>query len=89
MAILSDKQFIWVAGGVALLGLYLYSKGEEIAEAVNPASTNNLIYRGVNAVGDVLDDGESDNDSFSLGGWLWDLTHPEWRNGIPEQEGNQ
>ena len=47
---------------------------------VNPASTGNFISRGINAVGDVLDDG-SDDDSFSLGGFIFDLTHRDELDG--------
>ena len=47
-------------------------------DLINPASTGNFISRGINAVGDVLDDG-ADDDSFTLGGYIYDVTH---RQGI-------
>ena len=47
----------------------------EIADGVNPTSTDNWLYSGINAVGDVIDDG-GDNNSFSLGSWLYEVTHP-------------
>lgn len=47
----------------------------DVVDAVNPASTENIVYRAINAVGDVYDNG-SDDDSFSLGAWLWEVTHP-------------
>lgn len=44
-----------------------------VATAVNPASPDNLAYRGVNAVGARL----TGDGSFSLGGWLYDLINPQ------------
>lgn len=41
------------------------------AGAVDPTSDNNLAYRGVNAVGSSI----TGDSSFSLGSWLYDLTH--------------
>ena len=66
--------FWLVAGaGVGLIAVValLRSQGDKI----NPTSKDNLVYQGVNAVGDVLDNG-SDDASFSLGAWLYDITHP-------------
>lgn len=40
---------------------------------VNPVSDQNLAYRGVNALGGAL----AGDDSWSLGGWIYDITHPE------------
>jgi len=86
MSVLSDKQFAAVSVGALAVGfLAIYaSKGliDKTAKAVgnsvvaagnavNPASEKNLIYKGVNAIGDVFDDG-GDNDSFSLGSWAYD-----------------
>jgi hypothetical protein len=48
--------------------------GEAVAavgQAVNPTSDQNLAYQGVNSVGRVL----TGDQSFSLGSWLYDLTH--------------
>lgn len=81
------QQFAAHAGGpigvaVALLGVagtlyFLFGKqikdaAAAAANAVNPTSDKNLAYRGVNAVGEVL----SGDESFSLGSWLYDVTHP-------------
>lgn len=80
---MTDKQF-YIATAVILVGGYFLGKkaaraavsaGDAIGEAVNPTSENNLIYKGLNAVGDTLDDA-SDNDSFSLGGWIYDIAYP-------------
>ena len=42
-----------------------------IPEPVNPSSPNNLINKGVDAVGEYLT-GDKD---FTLGGWIYDKTH--------------
>ena len=81
---MNDKHF-YITVGVILVGGYFLGRkvsaaavdgAEAVGEAINPTSDQNLIYKGLNAVGDVFDDG-GDNDSFSLGSWLYDVTHPE------------
>ncbi|MFC6631657.1 hypothetical protein [Microbulbifer taiwanensis] len=68
---------LMVLTGAAIVGGYLlYRNAAAIGDKVNPTSTNNIVYQGVNAVGDILNDG-GDNDNFSLGAWLWEITHPE------------
>lgn len=71
-----------VAGGALLVWLaYRYRN------KLNPASTENIIYSGVNAIGDSLDN-DRDDASFSLGAWIYDITHPydgfeyspQWQN---------
>lgn len=42
------------------------------AQYVNPASDKNIIYSGVNSVGSSV----TGDSSFSLGSWLYDITHP-------------
>lgn len=67
--------------GAALAVIYTAKKGYEQAkelvkdtgEAINPASTNNIVYRSVNGVGAAV----TGNQSFSLGSWLYDITHKE------------
>ncbi len=73
------------AAGVAaaLLGVWYVSRqiGAGISNgALNPASTNNVVYQGVNAVGGALagDNGRNADGSWTLGGWLYDVTHPGW-----------
>ncbi|MEZ0147788.1 MAG: hypothetical protein AB9Q19_00495 [Candidatus Reddybacter sp.] len=78
----SDKQFY--IGGAVVLGLFYYfgSKAQSAIgsginntlEAFTPTSSENLLHRGINAVGDIIDDG-GDNDSFSFGSWIYDFTH--------------
>lgn len=71
------------AAVVLVGGLILYFAAKKLAsaagdaaaavgQAVNPTSDKNLAYRGVNAVGGAL----TGDDSFSLGSWLYDVTHP-------------
>lgn len=75
-------EFFIGAGIVAALMLIGYALAKKTAAAVgtaasavgtaiNPNSADNLIYQGVTAVGNTLT-GTSD---FSLGGWLYDITH--------------
>jgi hypothetical protein len=62
-----------VAGAVA-------SAGEWAVQNLNPASTENVAYRGVNAVGGALVSdpagaGKNADGSWSLGAWLYDIAH--------------
>lgn len=47
---------------------------DSVVDAVNPASDQNLAYRGVNAVGGAV----SGDKNWSLGSWLYDATHPTY-----------
>jgi len=49
---------------------------EDVADKVNPASTNNIIYGAVNVIGDIGEDGTRDND-WSLGSKIYDWIHGE------------
>lgn len=61
-------------GGVVYLVATLFGKGlRGVGTALNPTSDRNLAYRGVNAVGAAI----SGRDSFSLGSWIYDLTHAD------------
>ena len=73
--------------GVGLLGLayVLYKGGKGLSDgvssavsatvdSVNPASQGNILYRTINAVGDIVGDGDNNN-SFSLGAWIYNITH--------------
>ena len=82
-----EKQF-YIITGLVLSAAYFFGSKAQAAigrgidntlTAVNPADSGNLVYRGINAVGDVIDDG-GDNDSFSLGAWIYDVTHPQGRD---------
>lgn len=53
-----------------------------VLEGINPASTNNVIYRGTNWIGNNVvtnpeGPGKNADGSWSLGGFLYDITHPE------------
>lgn len=69
----------WLVGGAVLGALYLLIKGREavdqVAKGLTVTSSENFIYSGVNAVGDIIDDGQ-DNGGFSLGSWIYDVFHP-------------
>lgn len=89
MGVLMSKaldQFAASAGGpigvaIAVIGVVgtiyviwgndLKKAAAAAANAVNPTSDKNLAYTGVNAVGTAL----TGDESFSLGGWFYDLTH--------------
>lgn len=81
-----------LAGGIGL-AWYLFSRAKEglsaatasagqavaqVADAViagvNPASDKNFVYGGANALGGALT-GQGSN--FTVGGWLYDVTHPD------------
>jgi hypothetical protein len=47
---------------------------DTIATGVNPTSTENWAYRGVNAVGGAV--AGQPSGSWSLGTWIYDITHP-------------
>ena len=68
---------LMVASGLALgLGIWVWRKKSAVAQAVNPVNKDNIFASGVNAVGDVLDDGNRDG-SFSLGSKIFDWIHGE------------
>lgn len=74
------------AYGAAVLvgGVVLYFFGKQILDwfkdqapppgSFDPTSDKNLAYRGANAVGGAL----TGDDNFTVGGWLYDLTHAEY-----------
>lgn len=66
---------------VAIVAVYLVARktgaalgdaAQAVGTAVNPVSDQNLAYKGVNAVGAAV----SGDQSFSLGSWLYSVTHP-------------
>jgi len=69
----------WLAivavGTVVAVGYYAKKNAVALGKAVNPANPDNVAYSSVNALGDHYDDGIN-NDSFSLGAWFYDITHP-------------
>ena len=78
---LTKQQQGYLVMGAVGLGVVWYlstrarAAAGELAEAVNPVNRDNIFARGVNAVGDVFDNGSND-DSFRLGAWIYDITHP-------------
>ena len=68
--------------GLAAAGVYFLGRAGKFAGAaagaINPVNNDNIFAAGVNAVGDVLDDGASDG-SFSLGASIYNVLHrDEW-----------
>jgi hypothetical protein len=69
-----------VVGGVLAVGLLWWLFGNKlkgaaaaVGTAINPTSDQNLAYKGVTAVGAAI----SGRDSWSLGSWIYDLTHDD------------
>jgi hypothetical protein len=71
---LTDIAALLAIGGAG----YLFYRGYKAAAAnvnlINPASTSNVVYSGVNDIGAVLTNQPAG--SFSLGASIWDWTHP-------------
>lgn len=73
-----QRKYITIAA--ALAGAYILYRGHQAAERVkevvtedlNPASTENVVYSGVNAIGASV----TGNEGFSLGGWIYDKLNP-------------
>lgn len=73
------NTLIMVGAGLLVLWYLANKAGGAVAavgEAVDPSSRENLVYRTVNQVGDVVNDGE-DNGDFSLGAWIYNLSHED------------
>ncbi|WP_341904003.1 hypothetical protein [Polaromonas sp. YR568] len=66
--------------GAALPGLPDLPSFDSVVQSFNPASDQNLAYTGVNALGNAIVDasgpGRSADGSWSLGYWIYDVTHP-------------
>lgn len=79
MSLLTNKQALGAVVIVAVGVLFVKSKTEDGAETLfsewlNPASDKNLIYNGIiGGTGRVL----SGDPSWSLGSWLYDITHDQ------------
>lgn len=65
--------------GVVVVGLfgvvvvwYVEHKAHAVLEAVNPVSEDNVINQGIQAIGTAV----SGEQGWTLGGWLYDITHP-------------
>lgn len=79
MNINQSQLITTILAGVAVAGvLYLVKRGADkaaqvIKEDLNPASDKNIVYGGVNSVGEAVT-GDKD---FSLGSWLYEVLNPE------------
>lgn len=82
----SGDLLVKLAVGVAVAGgaLYLLNRARlaalPVVDAINPASPDNLAYRGVNAVGGSVfvgdtAPGKNADGSWTLGGWVYDVLH--------------
>lgn len=96
MAVLTDKQFYVIAGVVVIVAAYAAYRASKAADVIsetlktdlNPASQDNFINRAftdsVRAV--------SGRENWTLGGWLYDLTHEPYDPNAPviqyDAEGN-
>ena len=81
-ALLTNKQAGFLALGAVVAAYVVYQNRGQIGRWLNPASSENVAYQGVNAVGSEL----SGDDSWTLGGWFYDLTHPHEKYKLnPEQ----
>jgi len=70
-----------VAGSAsAALGDVVDTVTESAATTFNPASPENFVYKGANAIGEAVtspdSSGRNADGSFTWGGWLYDVTHP-------------
>jgi hypothetical protein len=82
--VLDSKAAMTVFGVVAVSAVLYYvatkvveklgGAAGSVANSVNPTSDKNLVYRGVNQVGEVL----TGDASFSLGSWLYDKFNPPY-----------
>lgn len=98
---LSAKQIL-AFGGVAIAGFVVFvivkigraapgavaAAAGEVGGFFNPLDQRNAINRGLNAIGDAIDDAE-DNESFSIGSFIFDLFNPEFDPNAPitDQDG--
>lgn len=71
----------WKTAVVAVLGVIVAYEilkrdalkgAATIGSAINPVSQGNIFNQGVNSVGAAV----TGDKSFSLGSWLYDVTHP-------------
>lgn len=88
MKLASVPAPVWYLAGAAVAGVVLYQLAKRgaaaVGQAVNPTSRDNVAYSGVNAVGAAV----SGDDSFSLGAWLYNVTHSEDEKLMSDQPAN-
>jgi hypothetical protein len=61
--------------------------GGAILTGINPGNSDNLVNKTVTAIGssivtDPAGAGKNADGSWSVGGWLYDVTHPGWQTAI-------
>ena len=79
---MNAKELAISAAVLTGVGVVLYvllkreaaAAAQAVGQAINPASDQNMAYRGVNSVGAVL----TGDPSWSLGSWLYDLFNPPY-----------
>ncbi len=78
---------VLVAGVVVIVVAWkTYKEGKKVAEAIhetvtktlNPVSTENWVYKSANSTVAAITGNEYDG--FSIGGWLYEITHPNEPN---------
>lgn len=67
--------------GAAAVGGWVADAASSVGTALNPTSDQNIAYTGINAVGgaivsDPQGPGKNADGSWTLGGFLYDITHP-------------
>lgn len=73
---------VWAARKVSSTAVDAAQWVRDSTKYINPASDQNVVYQGVNAAGNVLvsdpaGPGKNADGSWTLGGWLYDVTHPD------------
>lgn len=76
----------------AYVGYKAYTKGAQavtdVAQAVNPLNHDNIFAGAVNAVGEAVSEpdsaGMNADGSWSLGGWIFDVTHPDTAQAVKD-----
>lgn len=72
----SNTGALVVGGVIVAVGVYVAQKkaketAEQALQAINPVNNDNVFNQGVSAVGRKL----SGNSNWTLGGWIYDITH--------------
>ena len=70
---LRDLSTLAVVGLAAAAGLYVVGRRMGVTQATfNPASPQNAVYQGVNAIGR----GATGDEHWNLGAWMWETFNP-------------
>lgn len=90
VAPISGDLVVKLALGAAVIGVLYYATTrlqaalpsvQQVKDALDPTSDKNLAYTGVNALGNAVASTDPDaagrnaDGSWTLGGWLYDVTH--------------